>query len=191
MMNRSALLAAVSGIALFASLQARAAEDPNAVAAKGIVKEFATSLKGELQAAIKEGGPISAIAVCKDRAPAIAKQLSETSGWEVGRTSLKLRNPALNTPDGWEKQVLVKFEERKTAGEDPETMAYAEVVDADGTKQYRFMKAIPTGDLCLACHGDSINPDIAAALDKAYPNDQARGFRLGDIRGAFTLSKPL
>jgi len=45
MMNRSALLAAVSGIALFASLQARAAEDPNAVAAKGIVKEFATSLK--------------------------------------------------------------------------------------------------------------------------------------------------
>ena len=191
MMNRSALLAAASGIALFASLPARAAEDPNAAAAKGIVKEFATGLKGELQAAIKEGGPISAIAVCKDRAPAIAKQLSETSGWEVGRTSLKLRNPALNTPDGWEKQVLVKFEERKTAGEDPETMAYAEVVDANGTKQYRFMKAIPTGDLCLACHGDSINPDIAAALDKAYPNDQARGFRLGDIRGAFTLSKPL
>ena len=53
------------------------------------------------------------------------------------------------------------------------------------------MKAIPTADLCLACHGESINPDIAAAIDEAYPEDQARGFKSGDIRGAFSLSKPL
>ena len=53
------------------------------------------------------------------------------------------------------------------------------------------MKAIPTGELCLLCHGETIDPDIAAAIDKAYPEDQARGFSLGDIRGAFTLSKPL
>jgi hypothetical protein len=41
------------------------------------------------------------------------------------------------------------------------------------------------------CHGEASNPDIAAAINKAYPKDQARGFSLGDIRGAFTLAKPL
>jgi hypothetical protein len=70
-------------------------------------------------------------------------------------------------------------------------MAYAEVVEKDGSKQFRFMKAIPTGEVCLACHGSSIAPAIAATLDEAYPDDQARGYKLGDVRGAFTLSKPL
>lgn len=190
-MKLAALLAAVSGVAFLASVSAETAENPNAVEAKGIVKEFATRLKGELQSAIQTGGPVSAIAVCKDRAPAIAQDLSAKSGWEVGRTSLKLRNPALNSPDDWEKRVLVQFEERKAAGEDVEKMAFAEVVESDAGKRYRFMKAIPTADLCIACHGESINPDLAAAIDKAYPDDKARGFKTGDIRGAFTLSKPL
>ena len=191
MMKTTVLIAALSGLGVLASVSAETAENPNAAEAKGIVKEYATSLKGELQAAIQKDGPISAIAVCKDRAPAIARGLSEKSGWEVGRTSLKLRNPGLNAPDDWERQVLTRFEERKAAGEDVETMAFAEVVGTDAGKRFRFMKAIPTADICLACHGASISPDIAAAIDKAYPDDQARGFKVGDIRGAFTLSKPL
>lgn len=124
-------------------------------------------------------------------APEIAQELSEKSGWEVGRTSLKLRNPNLNAPDDWERQVLLRFEEHKAAGDDVQTMAYAEVVETDAGKSYRFMKAIPTADLYLACHGESINPDIAAAIDEAYPQDEARGCKAGDIRGAFTLSKSL
>lgn len=190
-MSKVLVLVAVSSLALFASVSAETVQDPNAAQAKAIVKEFATSLKAELQAAIKEGGPVKAIAVCQKRAPAIAQELSDQSGWEVGRTSLKLRNAALNAPDDWEKQVLLKFEERKAAGEDVDSMAYAEEVETPSGKHYRFMKAIPTGEICLACHGESINPDIVAAIDKRYPNDQARGFKLGDIRGAFTLSKPL
>ncbi len=184
----------VSGIAasiLLASALADESGDPQATEAKTLVKEFFSTLKGELQGAISSGGPVSAIQVCKERAPAIARTLSEKSGWEVGRTSLKLRNPALNAPDAWEKQVLLKFEERKAGGEDVKTMGFAEVVESDGEKRYRFMKAIPTAELCLVCHGETIAPDLAAAIDKAYPDDQARGFSLGDIRGAFTLSKPL
>jgi hypothetical protein len=184
-------LAAIAVAGLLAPAAAYPAEDPNAAEAKAIVQDFFTSLKGELQGAIAAGGPVSAIGVCRDRAPAIARELSDSSGWEVGRTSLKLRNPALNAPDDWERQVLLRFEERKAAGEDPKTMAYAEVVETDGSESYRFMKAIPTADLCIACHGEDINPDIAAAIDEAYPEDQARGYRPGDIRGAFTLSKPL
>jgi hypothetical protein len=166
-----------------------AAPDPVAEEAKALIKEFAGTLRDELQAAIKAGGPTSAVAVCKDRAPAIAADLAGRSGWEVKRTSLKPRNLTLDTPDSWERQVLARFEERKAAGEAPDTLAFGAVVDDAGTKRYRFMKAIPTGDVCLACHGKDINPDVASALNAAYPGDQARGYALGDIRGAFSVSK--
>ena len=32
-------------------------------------------------------------------------------------------------------------------------------------------------------------PAIAITLDESYPDDQARGYKLGDVRGAFILSK--
>jgi hypothetical protein len=70
-------------------------------------------------------------------------------------------------------------------------MAYAEIVNKGGRKHYRFMKAIPTGPLCLACHGTSVTPEVAASLHNLYPNDLATGYEFGDIRGAFTLSKPM
>jgi len=172
--------------------RAQTAQDPRVAEAKGLIKEFATTLKGELQAAMKAGGPTQAIKVCQERAPAIAQEISERSGWEVGRTSLKTRNTALNAPDDWERTVLVKLDERKAAGESAQTLAFfEETEDADGNTSFRFMKAIPTAQVCLACHGSAITPEVAAAIDAAYPEDQARGYALGDLRGAFSVSKPV
>jgi len=185
------LITIASGIALMSSGRAETGRDANLEEAQGIIEAFASGLKAELQAALNAGGPTNAIRVCKERAPAIAADYSARTGWDVGRTSLRLRNPAANAPDAWEKQVLLKFEERKSGGEDVETMAFAEVTQADGEKRFRYMQAIPTGALCLVCHGEALVPAVGTALDKAYPKDQARGFSLGDIRGAFTLSKPL
>lgn len=182
-----ALAAAVGAL----SVNAVATTQDDAEQAQAIIKEFATTLQGELKAALKAGGPVNAVSVCQDKAPAIAADLSEQSGWEVGRTSLKTRNTALNTPDEWETNVLEQFEARKANGESPKGMSYASVVDTEDGEVYRYMQAIPTQEVCLACHGKDITPDLAAALDKAYPEDQARGYSLGDIRGAFTLSKPL
>jgi hypothetical protein len=189
--KRITRLGALCGVALVSTAIAGSAEDPNVAEAKGIVKRFAETLQGELQGAMKEGGPVKAIEICKERAPAIAQALSEETGWDVGRTSLKLRNPGLNAPFDWERVVLVRFDERQAAGEDVQVMAFAEVAEVDGQKTFRFMKAIPAGDVCMACHGTAITPEVAAALDAAYPDDQARGYTPGQVRGAFTLSKPL
>jgi hypothetical protein len=183
------LTAAIATALLCAT--ATAAEDPNAGEAKEIVKEFAGTLQGELKAGIQAGGPVKAIEICQERAPAIAEELSRQSGWSVGRTSLKLRNPDLNAPDDWERAVLQQFDQRQAAGEDVGPMAHAEVVETGDGRVFRFMKAIPTGDVCLACHGDQITSEVTEALDAAYPNDQARGYSPGQVRGAFTLSKPL
>ena len=53
------------------------------------------------------------------------------------------------------------------------------------------MKAIPTAALCLSCHGENIPADVDAKLKELYPNDQARGFKEGQLRGAFTLAQPV
>jgi len=190
-MRRHPLILAAAVLMAAGATQAEQAANPNVDEAKALIKEFATTLQGELQAAMKAGGPTNAIGVCKDRAPAIAADLAGRSGWDLGRTSLKVRNQALNLPDVWETGVLRTFEERKAAGEPLDTMAYGEVVEADREKRFRFMKAIPTAEVCLACHGSTITPEVAATLDEQYPGDQARGYALGDIRGAFSLSKPL
>lgn len=185
------LLSAGLGAALLTPVLAEQTVDPNAQQAKAIIKTFFETLKGELQASMQTGGPIKTIAVCKERAPAIADALSDKTGWEVGRTSLKLRNTARNQPDAWEARVLLQFEERKVDGEAVDTMAYSEIVEANGDKHYRFMKAIPTGEICIVCHGSNIGDELAAVIDKNYPDDQATGYQVGDIRGGFTLSKPL
>jgi hypothetical protein len=164
-------------------------EQRNAESA-GVAMEFMKTLKGELQAAMQEGGPVNAIQVCNTRAPEIAAGFSEKKGWKVARTSLKYRNPD-NAPDAWERQVLEQFEERKAKGEDPKQMSYAEVVEDGGTKTYRFMKAIPTGAVCLACHGEKIDTSVEARIQELYPEDQARGYSEGDIRGAFTITQPM
>ncbi|RMG50074.1 MAG: DUF3365 domain-containing protein [Gammaproteobacteria bacterium] len=155
-----------------------------------VVKEFAGELKATLQSAMKAGGPESAITVCNQAAPAIARGISEKYGWEIGRTSLRLRNPA-NAPDEWERKVLEDFERRKAAGEPVQKLEHAEVVQTDHGKVYRYMKAIPTGKVCLTCHGTNIQPALAKRIKTLYPEDKATGFRPGDIRGAFTVIRPM
>lgn len=161
-----------------------------AAKSKTVVKEFMGQLKGELQSSMKAGGPIKTVDVCKNKAPVIAKNLSDKYGWKVARTSLKTRNSA-NAPDAWETKVLHEFEKRKQNGEKVKPMAYFEMVNDNGIESFRFMKAIPTGKPCLQCHGDNIKPELAAKLDASYPEDKARGFKQGDIRGAFTITQPV
>ena len=159
-------------------------------ASRAAAKNFGMNLKGELQKAVEAGGPLSGLTVCNEKAMEIAEYTSKELGLQVGRTSLKVRNPD-NAPDEWEKKVLQAFEERKAAGEPAGELEYSEILEHDdGTKTFRYMKAIPTAKVCLGCHGDSLSPELTAKLDELYPQDQARGFKEGDIRGAFTISKP-
>ena len=55
------------------------------------------------------------------------------------------------------------------------------------------MKALPTVDLCLNCHGPqaSLSAAVREKLAALYPQDKAVGYTAGQIRGAMTLRKPL
>jgi len=164
---------------------------PEIKTSRAAVQQFGAALKETLQQAMQNGGPVNGIAVCHDQAAQIAADESQKLGILIGRTSLKVRNPA-NAPDNWEMAVLRQFEARKTAGESVEKLEFFAVIDDDqGQKTFRYMKAIPTAALCLNCHGETLSPEVAAQLKERYPNDQGYGFKEGDLRGAFTIAKPL
>lgn len=158
--------------------------------ASSAIQEFATTLRGALMQAMQEGGPMEAVEVCNKIAPEIAASLSEQYQFDIGRTSLKVRNPD-NQPDDWETLVLKQFETRLAGGEDIAGISFSEVVDSEQGLQWRMMKAIPTEQACLTCHGVSIAEPLQAIIDRYYPEDQATGFSIGQIRGAFTVSRPL
>jgi len=145
-----------------------------------------------LQDEIAKGGHANAISVCREKAPAMAKGLSEKTGWAIRRVSLKNRNPKA-TPDAWEAAVLQEFEQRLAAGQSPVTMDKSEVVEIDGKKVMRYMKALPTQELCMSCHGkeNKVSPEVQAKLKELYPDDKATGYDVGQIRGAITAKKPL
>lgn len=158
---------------------------------RAVAQQFSATLKEALQQAVKNGGPVNGIMVCHDQAGQIADKLSQEKGMLIGRTSLKVRNPD-HAPDNWELAVLKQFEARKAQGEPADKLEFFAVIDDDqGQKTFRYMKAIPTVAICLPCHGETIPAEVDAKLRELYPNDKARGFKEGDLRGAFTLAKPL
>ncbi len=97
-MKKSVLsIALLTGVALTAQ-----ANQPSEAEARGLVKDYMSQLKPALMKSMKEGGPVNSIDVCHTKAPQIAHDLTQKSGWKINRVSLKPR--AVNAkPDAWEK----------------------------------------------------------------------------------------
>ena len=150
-----------------------------------LADRFQADLQGQLQAAMKAGGPIKALGVCQQAAPAIAAGLSQESGAEVRRISLKPRNPDAAVSG----EMLAKLEQldAKPMGDDgkPATAIWT----SDG--KTHWLRAIPMKEQpCAACHGTNVAPAVKAKVAELYPADKATGFKPGDLRGAIAISWP-
>jgi Protein of unknown function (DUF3365). len=165
---------------------------PEALAsqARGLAGNLMLSLQGELFAAMKSGGPVKALEVCRSRAPEIATATAMGTPWRIARTSSRVRNGA-NAPDEWEARKLESSRRGSPPGEELGALEAWEVVEVAGRPAFRYMKAIGTASPCLTCHGSALKPEIASKVRELYPDDRAVGFAAGDLRGAFTLSRPL
>jgi len=157
-------------------------------ASKEIVKEFSTKLKTQLQQAMKTGGPLNAIKICHEQAPIIAKELSTKTGWSISRTSLK---PRVQKPDAWETRMMNAFEKQHVDGDAFKYLFVQDIVEIDNKPAFRYMQAIETKQVCLLCHGENIAPEVAGKIKQLYPSDTATGFKLGDIRGSFSIVQSL
>jgi hypothetical protein len=160
--------------------------------ARKVAGAIPAKLLAVLTEEINQGGPEQAIMACREKAPKMAAAASAETGWSVRRVSLRNRNPKA-VPDTWERAALEDFDRRAAAGDAPATLEKAELVDENGRKVYRYVKALPTQTLCLNCHGPSeqLTAPVKAKLAELYPQDKAVGYGVGQIRGAITLKKPL
>lgn len=185
------LTCAVALSLLAAGFAARAQDTAWIQEARQVATQVPPRLLATLTQAIEQGGPDGAIAVCREEAPKLAKAASEASGWQIRRVSLRQRNPKA-VPDAWERAALEDFDRRAAAGQNPATLERAEVLVEGGQKVQRYMRALPTQPLCLACHGDTaqLSPAVSARLKELYPNDLAVGYAVGQIRGAMTIRRP-
>lgn len=181
------LLAALAGPALAQDVAALSAETKKAVL------PVVPKVVNAMQEAVADKGVAGAIPVCKEQAPELIKAKRQETGWDIRRVSLKPRNAERATPDLWEVRQLADFNVRAALGEKPETLEKSEVVSIDGKPVFRYMKALPVGDVCLKCHGpaETLDPALKAKLAESYPQDRATGYAKGQIRGALTVKRPL
>ena len=179
--------------AVFAVTDASEEQSQREQAAQKVAQQFMKQLGGHLKKEMKSNGPVAAIEVCKDVAPKIANELSLENGWRVTRVTTKARNSMLGTPDQWERETLAAFEARAAKGESYKTMKQSETVDEAGKSYYRFMKPLAVQPVCLKCHGNNeqIPEMVKAELDKQYPYDQAKNYKIGDLRGAISIKQPM
>ncbi|HMN95023.1 MAG TPA: DUF3365 domain-containing protein [Phycisphaerales bacterium] len=137
-----------------------------------------------------EGGAVAAIAVCKAEAPQIAESIAAEHGVRIGRTGVRLRNPA-NTAPVWAIEALGNGRwspaQSDSAGEARETMLATPWFSVHRNGGLRALLPIRLMPECLQCHGpaEMIAPAVRDAIAREYPDDQATGFSAGDLRGWF------
>ncbi len=135
---------------------------------------LARELMVALTTASAGGNFANAVEACRLQAPTLTAAAQEGSGeysLTIGRTSERLRNPANVPPDTIAALIGAAEPEGVWARDDA----------------LAVITPIPTGPLCLNCHGpaDAIAEPVRAALAQAYPLDQAVGYADGDRRGWF------
>lgn len=157
--------------------------------ARAAIQQLRQVMMQALQTSMREVGPAEATAVCRHLAPEMAAEISAESGWQIRRPALKARNPA-NRPSELERGVLLGYLTRSLAGQSFDGMETVRLVEQDGQTYVHYMRAIPTLDACLTCHGSNLAPDVAAKIAEVYPEDEAVGFEVGELRGAFSLLRP-
>lgn len=137
-----------------------------------------TKLSGRLMEAMNGQGPTAAIAVCQKEASKIADEVSDEQGLQIGRTGVRLRNPG-NVAPSWAEELVQDKVDTPT------------FVVLDNGHSAALLPIKLQGQ-CLMCHGpkEQIAPVIQEQLTKLYPNDQATGFKEGELRGWFWIDLP-
>ena len=144
---------------------------------------------------IEAEGFAGAVDVCAGTAetalPSKSKEFTEKYQDEgvaeilIRRVSLKVRNPN-DQPDEFEQKVLEEWAELESGPDETE----AETVSGASEGRYYALSPIRiVHENCLKCHGagESLDPKAAQKIKELYPDDQASGYQLNDLRGGFSV----
>jgi len=159
---------------------------------KAIAAETFGLLSSNLQSAIQQGGLSNALPFCSLAASPLTAGMAEKHGVTLRRVTHKPRNPAGRASDV-ELTILKSFETALAAGNftNPPPPLATNLIEGQATF---FAPIVLNNALCLKCHGEpgmDISAENLAIIQQHYPQDEATGFKLGQLRGAWRIDIPL
>lgn len=152
-----------------------------------IVQNVATVVTTAVTKSLNDGGVGRAAQYCSYIAIPMVDTLAANHGVKIRRTSDKIRNPK-DAPTERELEVINQFAQDKAAGK--ELKPLVEAIDPQTVAYYQPILIQP---LCLTCHGvlgETMTEENYSFIKYLYPDDQAIGYALGDVRGIFSLQLP-
>lgn len=157
---------------------------------KAIAAETFGLLSTNLQTAIQSGGVSNALPFCSLAAAPLTASMAEKHGVTLKRVTHKARNPGGKANEA-ELAALKSFASALAASPNPPPPFATNLVAGQATF---FAPIVIANELCLKCHGEAgkdISAENLAVIKKHYPQDEATGFKLGELRGAWRIDFPL
>ncbi len=152
---------------------------------KEISQHSFEALSSALKGAMSRGGVEEAITYCNVSVMPLTDSLSKAYNATIKRAALRYRNP-VNKPTEEEEQALNAYltQSSEYLEMDPE-------VSLLDNNHIAFYAPITTKGLCLTCHGvvgETLAEDQYEVIKALYPDDQATGFAMGDLRGIWSIT---
>jgi hypothetical protein len=159
---------------------------------RAIATETFGLLRTNLQTAIQSGGISNALPFCSLAASPLTASMAEKHGVTLRRVTHKARQPSGKASEP-ELALLNHFESLMTSASI--TNPPPPLVTNLAPDTLTFFAPIVIGvELCLKCHGTP-GTDIAQSdlevIRKLYPQDEATGFTMGQLRGAWRIDFPM
>ena len=156
---------------------------------RAIAAEAQKELGSRLMRAVGEGGFTNALEVCSVEALPLTRLVADRNGVTIARVSHKARNP-LDKATPEEMDLIRSFQTLLEEQSEP----LIPVVQSGDAATVRFYAPILINNpLCLNCHGteeSDIQSATLSTIRRLYPEDQATGFKYGDLRGLWRIDIP-
>ena len=182
-------LSLIGSTLLFSTLQAQTLSQEEALF-KGeanailLIKTLGKNMKMNM----KSGGPMKALDFCSNEAYTLTQEVNKKleKGIQVKRISNKNRSP-LNKPSKEETKVLADLQKLQDEGKT--LPKYVLTKEKNGDFKY-YKPLLISKQVCLKCHGNLETSKLKSEIHKRYPNDEAMGYKMGDLRGAVVVQMP-
>lgn len=146
-------------------------------------KQLGKNLMGQIQ----KNGTAAAVEFCNIRAYQITDSMATVQGTLIKRATDKPRNPR-NLANGVEMEMINTFS--RLISESQAIKPISKISD----DRVHVYYPITTNNMCLQCHGDpgeDIAPQVYEKLKRQYPEDQATGYDVNQLRGVWHVSYDL
>ncbi len=189
---RNLFILFISAVAVLISCQSETSSppfhtfDPDPWLDKGSQVQAASFavLSTKLNGSLAKSGVEGAIGYCNMAAYPLTDTLSQMYNCSIRRATRRPRNPQ-NRANEYEFAILDNWEKDLKNG-----VALVAVVQELSPDTVMYYGPIRIQPLCLNCHGKvgtDVTPEIATQLLGLYPEDQATGYSLGDLRGMWSI----